>query len=154
MYRDVWSSPVTKPYMAHRVPRTVWGLNFCPFEDVLGVGHGDGFTSMLIPGPAQFHIIPYDFCALKPFPSLPVVFLHLHWQVRESLTLMVWMQIHSAAQSRGKSGRSKPCWRKSSQSSSASTQLSWGTLTVPALHKGTKTGSKLWSVAASWLAQI
>ncbi|KAM3871767.1 WD repeat-containing protein 46 [Diretmus argenteus] len=50
VYKDVLSSPVTKPYMAHRVRGTVWGLNFCPFEDVLGVGHGEGFTSMLVPG--------------------------------------------------------------------------------------------------------
>ncbi|KAM6929543.1 WD repeat-containing protein 46 [Lycodopsis pacificus] len=53
VYRDVWSTPVTRPYMAHRVQRTVWGMHFCPFEDVLGVGHGDGFTSMLIPGAGE-----------------------------------------------------------------------------------------------------
>ncbi|XP_070823800.1 WD repeat-containing protein 46 [Chaetodon trifascialis] len=53
LYRDVWSTPVTKPYMAHRVRGTVWGLHFCPFEDVLGVGHGDGFTSMLVPGAGE-----------------------------------------------------------------------------------------------------
>ncbi|XP_068607443.1 WD repeat-containing protein 46 [Brachionichthys hirsutus] len=53
VYRDVWSTPVTKPYMAHRVGGTVWGLHFCPFEDVLGVGHGDGFTSMLTPGAGE-----------------------------------------------------------------------------------------------------
>ncbi|KAM9751559.1 WD repeat-containing protein 46 [Menidia menidia] len=53
LYRDVWSAPVTKPYMAHRVRGSVWGLNFCPFEDVLGVGHGDGFTSMLVPGAGE-----------------------------------------------------------------------------------------------------
>ncbi|KAK5863777.1 hypothetical protein PBY51_000782 [Eleginops maclovinus] len=53
VYRDVCSTPVTKPYMAHRVQRTVWGMHFCPFEDVLGVGHGEGFTSMLIPGAGE-----------------------------------------------------------------------------------------------------
>ncbi|XP_026189429.1 WD repeat-containing protein 46 [Mastacembelus armatus] len=53
VYRDVWRAPVTKPYMAHRVQGTVWGLHFCPFEDVLGVGHAEGFTSMLIPGAGE-----------------------------------------------------------------------------------------------------
>ncbi|XP_037539883.1 WD repeat-containing protein 46 [Nematolebias whitei] len=53
VYRDVWSAPVSKPYMAHRVRGTVWGQHFCPFEDVLGVGHGEGFTSMLIPGAGE-----------------------------------------------------------------------------------------------------
>ncbi|KAF3697049.1 WD repeat-containing protein 46 [Channa argus] len=53
VYRDVWSTPVTKPYMAHRVQGTVWGLHFCPFEDVLGVGHGEGFSSMLVPGAGE-----------------------------------------------------------------------------------------------------
>ncbi|XP_056279763.1 WD repeat-containing protein 46 [Pseudoliparis swirei] len=60
VYRDVWSAPVTKPYMAHRVQKTVWGTHFCPFEDVLGVGHGDGFTSMLVPGAGEPNIDGLD----------------------------------------------------------------------------------------------
>lgn len=60
VYRDVWNTPVKKPYVAHKVHGAVWGLNFCPFEDVLGVGHGDGFTSMLVPGLPGLHSTPHS----------------------------------------------------------------------------------------------
>ncbi|KAL1021526.1 hypothetical protein UPYG_G00014400 [Umbra pygmaea] len=60
VYRDVWGTPVTKPYMAHRLKGSVWGLHFCPFEDILGVGHGEGFTSMVVPGAGEPNFDGYD----------------------------------------------------------------------------------------------
>ncbi|KAJ8016179.1 hypothetical protein DPEC_G00004510 [Dallia pectoralis] len=68
VYRDVWSTPVTKPYMAHRTKGTVWGTHFCPFEDVLGIGHGEGFTSMVVPGAGEPNFDGLDanpYCSAK-----------------------------------------------------------------------------------------
>uniref|UniRef100_A0A9J7XZP7 WD repeat-containing protein 46 n=1 Tax=Cyprinus carpio carpio TaxID=630221 RepID=A0A9J7XZP7_CYPCA len=54
VYQNVLgSNPVSKPYMAHRLRGQIWGLAYCPFEDVLGIGHGEGFTSMIVPGAGE-----------------------------------------------------------------------------------------------------
>ncbi len=45
------------PYMSHLIPSSeVTSLEFCPFEDVLGVGHSKGFSSLLIPGSGEANI--------------------------------------------------------------------------------------------------
>ncbi|XP_016365774.1 WD repeat-containing protein 46 [Sinocyclocheilus rhinocerous] len=67
VYQNVLgSSPVSKPYMAHRLRGQIWGLAYCPFEDVLGIGHGEGFTSMIVPGAGEPN---FDALDTNPFRS-------------------------------------------------------------------------------------
>lgn len=50
VYKDVSVCLTRKPYLCHGLPGPSHGLRFCPFEDVLGVGHEQGFASLLVPG--------------------------------------------------------------------------------------------------------
>ncbi|XP_012694226.1 WD repeat-containing protein 46 [Clupea harengus] len=79
VYRDVWGTPVTKPYMAHRVRGGVTGLSFCPHEDVLGVGHADGFTSMIVPGAGEPN---FDAMDVNPLAGLKQ---RREWEVKALL---------------------------------------------------------------------
>ena len=56
---------VNEPYMTHQLRNrnNVETLNFCPFEDVLGIGHAEGFSTIIIPGSGE-----PNFDSLRPNP--------------------------------------------------------------------------------------
>ncbi|CAG2162416.1 unnamed protein product [Oppiella nova] len=53
IYNDCFRQPVDTPYMRHRLNHAVSDLEFCNFEDILGIGHKNGFTSVIIPGSGE-----------------------------------------------------------------------------------------------------
>ncbi|KAM9323861.1 WD repeat-containing protein 46 [Gastrophryne carolinensis] len=53
VYKDTQLSAPRSPYMCLSVKAPIHGLQFCPYEDVLGIGHGGGFTSMIVPGAGE-----------------------------------------------------------------------------------------------------
>lgn len=48
--------------MKHKVASgsQVTGLKFCPYEDVLGVGHSSGYSSLVIPGSGEANFDAYE----------------------------------------------------------------------------------------------
>ncbi len=61
------SERVTSPYMQWgRDGKTIERLRFCPFEDVLGVGHDTGFSSLIIPGAGEAN---FDAREVNPYET-------------------------------------------------------------------------------------
>lgn len=63
---DVDQVKVQSPYMAWGAQgQTVERVRWCPFEDVLGIGHNQGFTSIIVPGAGEpnfdaLEVNPYE----------------------------------------------------------------------------------------------
>ncbi|KAI9193757.1 WD40-repeat-containing domain protein [Polychytrium aggregatum] len=66
VWKDAFITKQKAPYMTHLMPGSVvQDLNFCPYEDVLGIGHSRGISSIVIPGSGEpnfdtFEANPYQ----------------------------------------------------------------------------------------------
>ena len=50
---DMYTTKVKEPYMTHTTSSIVETLRFRPFEDVCGIGHINGYSSIVIPGSGE-----------------------------------------------------------------------------------------------------
>uniref|UniRef100_A0A8C5QG20 WD repeat-containing protein 46 n=1 Tax=Leptobrachium leishanense TaxID=445787 RepID=A0A8C5QG20_9ANUR len=66
VYKDTRIAAPKTPYLCLSAKAPIHGLQFCPFEDVLGIGHGGGFTSMIVPGAGEAN---FDAMECNPYES-------------------------------------------------------------------------------------
>lgn len=67
VWKDAFTKHQSEPYMTHLVPGTkVERTRFVPLEDVLGLGHGKGVSTIIIPGAGEAN---YDALEINPYES-------------------------------------------------------------------------------------
>lgn len=66
LYRDACTKAVEYPYLKHKVWKNIHDIHFVPFEDVMGIGHASGFSSILVPGCGEPN---YDALEVNPFQN-------------------------------------------------------------------------------------
>ncbi|KAI6225739.1 WD-REPEATS-REGION domain-containing protein [Aphelenchoides besseyi] len=66
LYNDACTGVIGQPYMRYSPASAISCLRFCPYEDVLGIGHTNGFSSILVPGSGDPN---FDALQANPFES-------------------------------------------------------------------------------------
>ena len=65
IWKDLGMERQKEPYLGHIIPgQSISSVKFCPFEDILGVGHSNGFDSILVPGSGEPN---FDSLGSNPF---------------------------------------------------------------------------------------
>lgn len=54
VYQSVTKGGASEAYMRHKSGSTVTDMQFCPYEDILGVSTHSGYSSLIIPGMSFF----------------------------------------------------------------------------------------------------
>jgi U3 small nucleolar RNA-associated protein 7 len=67
IWKELGVERQSAPYLSHLIPgQNVSSIKFCPFEDILGVGHSKGFDSVLVPGSGEPN---FDSLNANPFAT-------------------------------------------------------------------------------------
>eukprot|EP01028_Stygiella_incarcerata_P013265 TRINITY_DN81750_c0_g1_i1.p1 TRINITY_DN81750_c0_g1~~TRINITY_DN81750_c0_g1_i1.p1 ORF type:complete len:534 (+),score=162.07 TRINITY_DN81750_c0_g1_i1:92-1693(+) len=68
VWKDSLQQKQKNPYMRHdmRSGNVVQDMSFCPFEDFLGIGHSNGYSSMIVPGSGEPN---FDTLESNPFET-------------------------------------------------------------------------------------
>ncbi|KAJ3320094.1 Small subunit (SSU) processome component [Blyttiomyces sp. JEL0837] len=67
IWKDAFLQKAKSPYMSHIQPSSqISSLKFCPYDDVLGMGHSKGISSLVIPGSGEPN---YDALEVNPFQT-------------------------------------------------------------------------------------
>ena len=99
VWKDALTAKATAPYLRHSLPgKRIESARFRPFEDILGLGHSTGVSSMVRTAlPLCTHVCvsvcPLSLC-----------------RARGSPTTTHWRRTHSKPPNRGGSRRFTRCW--------------------------------------------
>ncbi|EFJ50965.1 hypothetical protein VOLCADRAFT_103611 [Volvox carteri f. nagariensis] len=68
IWQDALRSKAQSPYLTHHLPEGVLEtFRFCPYEDVLGIGHSAGISTILVPGAGEPN---FDSFVANPFQTV------------------------------------------------------------------------------------